>query len=191
MTFKPVNCKKHPPVLPLRSIPSESSISIDVRNYGRPVVIIRIPNYVANELLDALVWITDDEIEAIVAWWMLNKDRPEKVHQRDFWHEAHRKNLLLPSLIEPSAVLRASASRNQSLCSGTDCHQESSTSDSVSERREEDVAHRTRQVHRTEPNGPVHFEDKSRADTQPELNRSLLDQKASQSRTASTSDRED
>ena len=95
MTFKPVDCKNQPPVLPLRSIPFESSISIDVRNYGRPVVVIRIPNYVANEMLDALVWITDDEIEAIVAWWMLNKDRPEKVHQRDFWHEAHRKNLLL------------------------------------------------------------------------------------------------
>ena len=88
--------------LPLRSIPSESSISFDVRNFGRPVVVIRIPNYIANEMLDGLVWMTDDEIEAIVAWWMLNKDHRGTVHQRDFFLEENRKNLKLPVVLSPS-----------------------------------------------------------------------------------------
>lgn len=152
--------KKPSLALPLRSIPSESSISFDVRNYGRPVVVIRIPNYVANEMLDALVWMTDDEIEAIVAWWMLNKERLGKFHQRDFWHEGHRKNLLLPSQIEPSAVLRASASRSQSMYSETDCHQESSTSDLVSEHHGEDVARHTHPGRRKGLNDQVRCEDK-------------------------------
>lgn len=126
--------------LPLRSIPSESSISFDVRNFGRPVVVIRIPNYIANEMLDGLVWMTDDEIEAIVAWWMLNKDHRGTVHQRDFFLEENRKNLKLPVVLSPSAVLRAEARRSQTACSdrGSDSLKESSSlvSEALSETRE-------------------------------------------------------
>lgn len=133
--------------LPLRSIPSESSISFDVRNFGRPVVVIRIPNYIANEMLDALVWMTDDEIEAIVAWWMLNKDHRGTAPQRDFWNEVHRKNLKLPLELSPSAVLRAAASCSQSKRPGKDCCSLKDSSYLASEALSEIEAHRNHQDH--------------------------------------------
>lgn len=130
-----------------RTIPPDSVIYLDVRSYDRPAVVVRVPFYTYSEIASGVALLTNEEIEAIVAWWMLNKDHLGTAPQRDFWNEVHRKNLKLPLELSPSAVLRAAASCSQNKRLGKDCCSLKDSSYLASEALTETEAHRNHQDH--------------------------------------------
>lgn len=80
-----------------------SDVHIDVVSCPRPFISVTIPVSSFGERWSSWIYLTDEEIDAIVEWASLNKVRPEMSLPREFYHEANRRKLTLHGTPKPSA----------------------------------------------------------------------------------------
>lgn len=95
-----------------RSLHPYSDVHIDVVSCPRPIISVTIPVSCLGERWNCWVELTDEEIDAIVEWARINKDRPGMSLPHEFYHEANRKKLRLHGTPKSSASLPQASGRN-------------------------------------------------------------------------------